>query len=39
MHLEAMIFRIMFVKNYDDRLKLLWVIDENLADIFLRHMA
>ena len=33
MRLEAMIFRILFVKNCEYRLKLLWVIEENLGDI------
>ena len=34
MHLEAKSFRIFHVKNYEHRFRLLYVIQENLTDIF-----
>ena len=39
MHLEARSFRIFSAENYDDQFKLLWAVEENLADIFLSHMV
>jgi len=33
------IIRILSAKNYENRFKLLQVIEENLADIILRHKA
>ena len=39
MHLGATIVWISCAKNYNDRFKLFWVIEENLADIFLRYMV
>jgi len=38
MRLEAMIFRILCAKNYDDRFKLLHITEENPVDIF-KHMV
>ena len=39
MYAEAVIFRIFSAENYDNRFKLLGVVEEILADIFLSHMV
>ena len=38
MPLGPIVFRILCTKNYEDRFKLLEVIEEKLAHTFMRHM-
>jgi len=38
MPLGSIVFRILCTKNYEDRFKLLEVIEEKLAHTFMRHM-